>query len=275
MNKTLEFIKTSNDSMFKAVFCKERNRDLLEKLIEEVLKRKIKIKDILMQDIPKENIKIKDRTLDIIASADKETINIELNIGTYDGLNNRNACYIFDKYSSSVKPGEDYKNMNNFIQINLTSGLSKSSEIYYEYKLIDLKSKKTFIENLTIYEFNLDKIKEKCYNEGEEEYKILATLMCDKDELHSICKGDKLLEKLESEVIRMNEDAQVRENIIAMENAQKVHNTLMVNAKEEGYAEGFSEGKLEIAKNMLNKNIDINTISEITGLTKEEIEKLK
>lgn len=48
---------------------------------------------------------------------------------------------------------------------------------------------------------------------------------------------------------------------------------------EEGLKQGIEEGvkleKLEIAKIMLKKEIDIQTIEEITGLTKDEIEKLK
>ena len=291
MVETQEFIKASNDSVFKKVFGDEKNRDILEKLIEETLKRKVKVKELLMQDVPKESIEEKDKTLDVLVLSDGEKINIELNIGTYDGLYNRNACYIFGKYVGSVRPGGSYKEMDNFIQINLTSGLSKNKKVVSKYELIDIETKERFIKNLTIYEFNLDKIKEMCYNEGKEEYKILATLMCDKEELHDICKGDKVLEKLESEVVRMNEDDQIRENLLAIENAKRVHATLMQNAKEEGLEEGRAEGleegtkigieqgskqeKIEIAKNMLKENMDINMISKITDLTKEEIESFK
>ena len=38
---------------------------------------------------------------------------------------------------------------------------------------------------------------------------------------------------------------------------------------------GLEQGKKEIAKKMLEKEIPIEEISELTGLTKEEIEKLK
>lgn len=224
-----------------------------------------------MQDVPKESIEEKDKTLDVLVLSEGEKINIELNIGTYDGLYNRNACYIFSKYVGSVKPGESYNKMDNFIQINLTSGLPKKKEVISKYELIDINTKKRFIENLEIYEFNLDRIKDMCYNEGKKEYKILATLMCDKEELHDICKGDKVLEKLESEVVRMNEDDQIRENLLAIENAKRVHATLMDNAKEEG----IKQEKIEIAKNMLAEKIEINLISKITGLTKEEVEELK
>jgi predicted transposase/invertase (TIGR01784 family) len=43
---------------------------------------------------------------------------------------------------------------------------------------------------------------------------------------------------------------------------------------EEGEKKGSKEQKLEIAKNMLSKNMSVDTIAEITGLTKEEIENL-
>jgi len=275
MINTVEFIKASNDGVFKSLFGNEKNRDLLEKLLEETLKKKVEVKELLMQDIPKESIEEKDKTLDVLVLAEGEKINIELNIGTYDGLYNRNACYIFSKYVGSVKPGESYRKMDNFIQINLTSGLPKEKEIISRYELIDINTKERFIKNLEIYEFNLDKIKEMCYNEGKKEYKILATLMCDKEELHDICKGDKVLEKLESEVVKMNEDDQIRENLLAIENAKRVHATLMDNAKEEGLAEGSKQKEIEIAKKMLNKNMDISIISEITSLTEGEIEELK
>ncbi|MCI8778890.1 MAG: hypothetical protein HFI87_07060, partial [Bacilli bacterium] len=39
--------------------------------------------------------------------------------------------------------------------------------------------------------------------------------------------------------------------------------------------EGKAEEKLDIAKNMLTENIDINLVSKITGLAKNQIELLK
>ena len=73
------------------------------------------------------------------------------------------------------------------------------------------------------------------------------------------------------------------------------YNTLIVEATEKGLKEGLKEGlqkgleqglekgleqgakqnNLEVAKKMLEENIETETISKITGLTKEEIAKLK
>ena len=57
------------------------------------------------------------------------------------------------------------------------------------------------------------------------------------------------------------------------------YNTLIAEATEKGLKEGIEKGieqnNLEIAKKMLKENIKVETISKITGLTKEEIAKLK
>ena len=53
--------------------------------------------------------------------------------------------------------------------------------------------------------------------------------------------------------------------------------------KEEGLAEGLEKGKeagayekaIETAKNMLSKGLDINLVSQCTGLSVEDIEKLQ
>ena len=45
-------------------------------------------------------------------------------------------------------------------------------------------------------------------------------------------------------------------------------------AKEEGIAEGQKEKSIEIARKMLENDMDIDTISKLTNLSKLEIEKL-
>lgn len=49
----------------------------------------------------------------------------------------------------------------------------------------------------------------------------------------------------------------------------------MAVQKEENYEDGFSKGVADVAKNFLKNGIDEETIIVCTGLTKEELEKLK
>ncbi|CDF11412.1 putative uncharacterized protein [Mycoplasma sp. CAG:776] len=63
------------------------------------------------------------------------------------------------------------------------------------------------------------------------------------------------------------------------ETQEKLNKWDMLIAKnhftELGIEQGKQERNIEIAKNMLMKNMDINIISEITGLSVEEIEKIR
>ncbi len=60
--------------------------------------------------------------------------------------------------------------------------------------------------------------------------------------------------------------------MFTMEN--KIKETGRAEGKIEGRIEGKAEEKLEIAKAMLKKS-DINYVSEITGLSKRKLKKLK
>ena len=56
---------------------------------------------------------------------------------------------------------------------------------------------------------------------------------------------------------------------------EESYNDGIAEGKILGLSEGKRENSIEIAKKMLNKDRPIEEISEITGLTKEEILKLK
>ena len=47
------------------------------------------------------------------------------------------------------------------------------------------------------------------------------------------------------------------------------------NIRKEAMSEGISEGKEEVVKKMLKEGVEIKSIEKFTGLTKEEIEKIK
>ena len=76
------------------------------------------------------------------------------------------------------------------------------------------------------------------------------------------------------EVNKINEDPEFYEYISAEEDNRKIENSLRSQYKREGLAEGRTEGIKETAKKMKEKEIDTSIISEVTGLTTEEINEL-
>ena len=88
----------------------------------------------------------------------------------------------------------------------------------------------------------------------------------------------------------MSMSREERERHEAILKAEFNYNTSMYNMRQEGLEEGIKEGikqgekkgidlgkrekQIEVAKKLLEKNMNMKDIQEITGLTKEEIEQL-
>ena len=87
------------------------------------------------------------------------------------------------------------------------------------------------------------------------------------EELDKICEGDKYMELFEKEVKRLNQNQKFTEFMSAKEEEEKLKKTLIEDAKK--------EGKIEIAKNMLENKMDLKLISKLTEISISEIEALK
>ena len=96
-------------------------------------------------------------------------------------------------------------------------------------------------------------------------------------------KENKEIKKAMNTLDFISEDPKERErhNSIIMAEYNRLtseHNFFEAGVEEgieKGKKEGIKEGVIKTAKAMLEKNIPIETIMEITELTKEEIEKLR
>ena len=96
-------------------------------------------------------------------------------------------------------------------------------------------------------------------------------------------KRDKIVDKYITNVTIVNDNPEFQKYMSEEEDKRKIQNSLISEAKNEGYtsgvndgiSQGISEEKVNIAKNMLNKNISIEDISDITGLSIEEIKNIK
>lgn len=107
----------------------------------------------------------------------------------------------------------------------------------------------------------------------------LLFLTGNKEMIEVIKKENKEIEKAANTLERISLDPKEREiyeSIVQAEFNQKISNQKFL---EEGIEEGKTEGKkqkgLEIAKKLLQKNMDIKTIEEITEIPEAEIKKLK
>ena len=91
-------------------------------------------------------------------------------------------------------------------------------------------------------------------------------------EEEGIMRADRALKKIER-------DQDKRARAIFWDNQRLVYNSDMDAAKEDGRQEGRQEGRMarqeEIARNALAEGLSIEFVQKITGLSSEEIDKLR
>ena len=281
------FYTCRNDRAFKEVFLNPNNSDLLKALLEFILKIKIDKLEIKKTELLSGNVNIKDKRVDAIVHTGNKKIEIEINSQNKDYLHTRSTAYICNIYQSNASVVDTYNEDTDIIQVNLTWGLGRNNDEMKIYKIMNEKGE-LYVKNFIIYEINMDYYDKIWYSKNEEEIKknqYMIMLDLDKKELENMPK-DKIVDKYITNVTIVNDDPEFQKYMSEEEDKKKIQNSLLSEAKEEGISQGYTSGindgiskgenkkSIEIAKNMLKKNMSIEDISDITGLSIEEINKL-
>ena len=278
-----KFYTCRNDRAFKEVFLNPNNSDLLKALLEFILKIKIDKLEIKKTELLSGNVNIKDKRVDAIVHTGNKKIEIEINSQNKDYLHTRSTAYICNIYQSNASVGDTYNEDTDIIQVNLTWGLGRNNDEMKIYKIMNEKGE-LYVKNFIIYEINMDYYDKIWYSKNEDEIKknqYMIMLDLDKKELKNMPK-DKIVDKYITNVTIVNDDPEFQKYMSEEEDKKKIQNSLLSEAKEEGisqgieqgYTSGINDGIKQTAKSMLNKNMSIEDISDITGLSIEEINKL-
>ena len=274
-----KFYSCRYDKTFKEVFLNPKNEDLLESLLEDILKVKIEIKKILPTELITGNNIIKSKRVDALILATNKKIEIEINASINEYVYIRNTAYICNIYSTNALVGDSYNQNIDIIQINLTWGLDYE-ESKREFRISD-KNGNVYIKNLLIIEINMEYYKKIWYSKDEKKIKeneLLVMLDLNEGELKKMPKSDKISEKYVESVTILNNDPFFQEYMSQEEDQRKMQNSLIREAEDTGYEKGIKlgeeKGKIDIAKRLLNMHINKEDIIKATGLTPEEIKKL-
>ena len=293
----MKYYNGLNDIVFKNTLCVEEHKGLLKWLLESCLD--IKIDNLILKDkeLSKKTKYSKGRVVDLLIESDNKMFNVEINNRPHDYNNDRNLGYLANLYGKSIDKSNDYKKINSCIQLNITSG-KKDIELKSQYLLVDTlnESKNIQTDNFIIYEINVDLLKKLYYNKDIKninKYKPVIMLTLNKEELEEFSLGDERIMEYKDKVNELNSDDDFVTFISREEDQEKTENALrtiisekneelknsreeLKNSKEELKTQKtkLNNVNIEHARKMKEKNIDLNTISEITGLSIKEIEDL-
>ena len=283
-NETKEkvFYGFNYDKMFKAIFVGEdkKKTDLLCELLGECLETKI---DRIIKFIPVElNARRKKRykRVDLLLEAGKRKINLELN-STYNEEDKiRNMNYYFSFCSQYTIAGEKYDIESEFIHISLNYNVRKDTPLIKCYTIYDKSHEEELDPRFKYYEINVEKFAKFWYdNDIESVMKAPILTMIgikDEEELEKYSKkmNNAIIKESVDNLKRLNNDAAFVYGLTPEEDEMLVRNTRDELVRREALTEGEAEGKTKIAINLLKKNYPVDEIVEITGLSKEDIEKL-
>ena len=287
-NEQYKLLSPKIDVVFQKLFGEEGSEEITKSLLEAILDRKIE--DINLNQNPilrRDYLKDKLGILDVVAKINgEENVAIEMQVSKKGQEKERILFYWGRKYTKGIQKSEDYIDLKKTITIMITEfeieGLEELG-LHSKWYVKDESGKRILTKSLEIHIIELPKIiKEKRINE-----KLLDWLeFIENPESERVEKKmvvNKALKEAKSKLDKMSQDevmqriAEWREKGILEEKAMRRY--VMTQGLEEGRKEGRKEGirqnKIEIAMRLLKKKTEINEIIEITGLTKEEIEKLK
>lgn len=279
-------LNLKNDIIFQAFFAKKGNEIFLIDFLEALLKikiNKIEIKEEV--NVEKLSKFEKGGRIDIQATLNDGIIaNIEMQRTYQKGFEIRTVFYASKEIARGTKTGTKYEDMNKTIMISIL-GENMFPEEFDEYiqkSAIVLEEHREYIvtDIVVWYFIELPKFRKHHPDMSEKINQWLAFIDDeDKEWVDMAVKNNKVIKKAQSEVDYLTGDPELRRLAELQEkwawDEQFFKRMAEKEGREEGRKEGRKEANIEIAKKLINKGMSVEEIADITGLTKEEIEKLK
>ena len=219
--------------------------------------------------------------LDIRAKIDSNiNCNIEMQLVDKKNIEKRILFYWSKMYSSSIKAGKDYEDLEKTIIILISDyeldTLKKVPKYQTKWQIKEEEYHQIVLTDIMeLYIIELPKFM-KCKKNNKKEMNMWLRFIQNPEVVKMSENAE--IQKAQKELERISNDAherylaELREKYIMDQKA--IEDAGYDKGKKVGITVGRKEEKIEIAKEMLQKGLAIELICDITKLTKEEIEAL-
>lgn len=251
----------------------EITKGLLNSIMDTEIKEvKLECKETLDKDIYSDKVGI----LDIKAKLNDEMwCDIELQVIDERNIEKRMLFYWSKMYNTQLKSGENYRLLKKTVVILIADyELKQLQEIRSPLTKWEIREKDNseivLTKDLEFYILEMPKVTK--YN-GLNKTLINWVKFIKNPEVLTMedYEENESLKKAKDALDDFNEEDE--EDLMAAKRIMAIADKMAI--EEAGFDKGMETKKIEITKKMLKKSMDINEISEITGLSIEEIEKLK
>ena len=270
------------DFVFKNIFGSEKNSKILISFLNATLKSKDLITSVEIKntDLNKGYIEDKFSRLDVKATtSNEEIINIEIQLKNEYNMIKRSLYYWSKLYSEQLNEGEDYSILKRTIFINILNfKYLKTRKFHSAYRLKEIYSNEELTDVAEIHFIEIPKLED-----GSDEKDMLVPWIeflkdPESEKVRNLEMSIEEIRQAKDELIKMSNDDTQRELYEMRAKTLKDKISALNEAERKGIQKGIQEGEkkkaIEIAKSLLDV-LDVQTISLKTGLSVDEINKLK
>ncbi len=295
------------DIAFKKIFGVEENKDLLISLINSIVSSEDQVSDITLLNPYNAKSFSRDKLsiLDIKATnQDGKRFNIEIQISDEADYDKRALYYWAKLYTEQLEVAEDYSTLSKAIGIHILN-FTSIPEVDKYHNVFHITEKETGFVYYKDLELHTIELKKFSSNSKEDLSDIVAKVNNALDmwsaflTRNDLLKEDNLPKKLNSpnlkkainvlNVMNFTEEERdayedhlkwlrIEANTLKKAEAKGIEKGITIGeakGREEGITIGEEKSILKVARRMLQENTDIKFISSVTGLSAEEILKLK
>ena len=287
---TLEerYISLLTDFGFKRIFGTAPNKDLLINFLNSLFAGRQVIKDVMYLNTEHfgDNASARSAIFDVYCEGeDGEKFIVEMQNAYQDFFKDRSLFYATFPIREQAKKGADWDFRLSrvytvaLLNFNMREEAFDKKEITHTVKLCDIKTNKVFYKKLDFIYVEIAKF-QKTEDELDTLYDKWLYVLKNLYKLESRPKAlrDKIFDRLfkEAEIAAFTPE-ELREYEGSLKAYRDIKNSIDT-ARREGEAKGRAEGRAEaeaaIARKLKAKGFSITDISEMTGLTEEEINTL-
>ena len=280
----------TNDYVFKRVFAKEGNEEILKDLLESILDTKIEKVEVKNPELPKDIFDQKAGILDVKVQIDKDKIcDVEMQVTNQKNIEHRSTYYLGMLVSEQLDKGHEYNEIKKSISINLLNFNYYKRNSYHqiahmkfedtkEEEYVDLgyaKEDEIATKDIEMHFIEIPKFIKKNPGAKTKLEQWLWLLVGKGGKIKMAEKENEKIKEASIIVEKMSMDEKEWEAYRSRRLAELNYNSGIGDAKREGIEKGTKNEKKQIAKKLLKMGMTIEEICEATGLTKEEIKNIE
>ena len=287
------------DIAFKKLFGVEENKDLLISLINSIVSEADQIADVELLNPynPKNFRSDKLSILDIKAKGvDGKRYNIEIQISDEGDYDKRALYYWAKLYTEQLKNAESYESLSKAIGIHILNFTSivGTDKYHNEFHITEKETGLAYFKDLELHTIELKKF---AGNSSQKLSDLISKVRSKLDiwiaflTKHNLMNQSSLPAELSDPSVKkaldvlevMNFSDQEREAYedhlkwlrIEANTLKKAERQSFSRGKEEGLQQGADNKAIEIAKQMIKKGMDLQLVSDLTGLSITDLKKLR